>query len=139
MGRRIRKTKQTFIIAEDCFGQSKSAFEFNYQDMHGIHTTWNPNMDIFETEENFVIVVEAAGLDEETLHLHAVDNRMILNGERKLSLPEPVIRYHQLEIQFMPFQKTIILPGRIEVSKVKAQYKDGFLTIVVSKNALNKG
>jgi HSP20 family protein len=139
MARKVRKPKQSFFVAEDNFGQTKSAFEFQFQDSNGIQSTWSPNMDIFETDEQFVILLEAAGLQEDSLQLHAVDNRLILNGERKPMVDDSVVKYHQLEIQCMPFQKTIILPGKIDVNQVKASYKNGMFRISVSKDTLNKG
>ncbi len=136
MVRMIRKSKQSLFVTEERMGQSKSVFEFQYYDDQEISHTWNPNMDIFETEEDLVILVEAAGLDEESVQLHAVDRRLILSGERKLQTDESIIQYHQLEIQFMPFQKTIILPNAIDVSKIQAEYHNGMLKICVRKHDL---
>ncbi len=133
MVRMIRKSNQGIFVTEENMGQTKSAFEFQYYDTPDPPNTWNPNMDIFETEDDLVMMVEAAGLDEDSLRLHAVDNRLVLNGERRLEMESSIIRYHQLEIQFMPFQKTIVLPGTIDVDKVRAEYRNGMLTISVSK------
>lgn len=138
MVRMIRKSKQTFLVTEDSFGRTKGVFEFQYQDTPGVQSAWNPNTDIFETEDHIYILIEAAGLNEDSLHLHAVDNRLVLSGERKQVFDEPVIRYHQLEIQFMPFQKTIILPGLLDVDSVQAQYRDGLLTILIPKESLKR-
>ena len=90
-------------------------------------------MDIYETDDDLVILIESAGLKEGSLQLHAVDNRLILGGERKLIEEAPITRYHQLEIQFTPFQKTIVLPGHIDEKHVKAEYKNGLLSIRVKK------
>ncbi len=133
MVRRMRKSKETLIVSEDCLGQSKHIYEFHYHSPHGLRTTWNPNMDIIETADELIILVEAAGLDKNSLRLHAVDNRLILNGERRMKKYSQVVRYHQLEIQFLPFEKTIILPGTIDVAHVQAEFEQGILEIRVSK------
>lgn len=137
MVRMSRKTKQTLIVTEDGINQTKHVIEFQYQDTAD-STTWSPAMDIYETEAELVILVEAAGLKEDSLHLHAVDNRLVINGERHLSESKDITRYHQLEIQFTPFQKTIVLPGLIEESRVKAEYKNGMLAIRVDKRHIKQ-
>ncbi len=133
MVRMTRKSKQALYVTDDSAGCVKHVFEFQYQDSPGVQTAWNPNTDIFETEDYYAILIEAAGLNEESLHLHAVDNRLVLSGERHHSFHDAVIRYHQLEIQFMPFQKTIILPESIDVNQVQANYREGMLMIRVFK------
>jgi HSP20 family protein len=133
MVRATRKPKQALYVTEDSFGCMKKVFEFQYQDYPNVQSAWNPSMDIFETEEDYVILIEAAGLNEETLELHAIDKRLVLSGERRQFFEEPVLRYHQLEIQFMPFQKTIILPDVVDENQVKANYRNGMLIIRVSK------
>lgn len=136
MVRMIRKPKSKIYVSEDNLGQTKNVIEFQYFDAPDAPNTWNPNMDIFETEEDVVIMIEAAGLDEDSVRLHAMDNRLVLAGERRLEMEDSIIQYHQLEIQFMPFQKTIIIPGAIDVDKVRAKYRNGMLTISVSKRYL---
>lgn len=133
MARMTKKSKQALYVSEDSFGCVKRVFEFQYQDSPSVQSAWNPSTDIFETEEDYIILIEAAGLNEETLQLHAIDKRLVLSGDRRQYFTEPVLRYHQLEIQFMPFQKTIILPDAVDESQVQANYRDGMLTIRVSK------
>ncbi|MDX9755644.1 MAG: Hsp20/alpha crystallin family protein [bacterium] len=136
MARQGRKPKDSLLIQEDFFGKSKNVFEFQYFETPDHLAGWNPSMDIFETEKKIYILIEAAGLQEETVNLHSVDNRLVVSGERTLDIPEAILHYHQLEIQFMPFQKTIILPGMIDADKVEATYRNGMLYICVAKRHL---
>ncbi len=136
MVRRLRKTRETLVVSEDCQGQSKTVFEFNYHQPPGTRTAWTPNMDILETEEDLIILIEAAGLDKNSIHLQAVDNRLILTGERTKKKYSGCVRYHQLEIQYMPFEKSIILPGTVDVAHVNAEYENGMMEIRISKRFL---
>lgn len=133
MVRMNRKSKKALVVSEDGMGQTKHVIEFQYQDTTDMQTTWSPQMDIYETDDDLVILVEAAGLREDSLQLHAVNNRLILGGERHLNEEAQISRYHQLEIQFTPFQKTIVLPGKIDEKHVNAEYKNGLLSIRVKK------
>lgn len=130
---RVSRKKQTFVVSEEGHSGAKHVLEFRYQDNAEMNPSWNPPMDIYETERDLVILVEAAGLDENSLQLHAVGERLVVNGDRKFKYDSNILRYHQLEIQFMPFQKTIILPGKIDQSHIEAEYKNGILCIRVSK------
>lgn len=136
MARREKKTKNFLYIQEDCCGKASKVFEFQYFDSPEQRGGWEPNMDIFESEKDICVLIEAAGLNEESLNLHAVDNRLVVSAERQLKFEETICQYHQLEIQFLPFQKTVILPGTIEASEVDAKYNNGMLFIRVPKKAL---
>ncbi len=136
MVRMNRKSKKTLVVSEDGGGRTKHVIEFQYQDAPDMQSTWSPSMDIYETDDDLVILLEAAGLQENSLQLHAVENRLILGGERRLKEEAPIARYHQLEIQFTPFQKTIVLPGRIDEKHVNAEYKNGLLSIRVKKKCI---
>ncbi len=135
-GTMVRKIHKKIAVSEDSFGKTRSVFEFHYQNLPETQTAWNPNMDIYETENDLVVTIEAAGLKKDSLTLQAIDNRLILSGERKQFVDEEVIRYYQLEIPSAPFQKTVILPGPIDEDRVDAQYRNGLLTIRVSKKGL---
>jgi HSP20 family protein len=57
--------------------------------------------------------------------------------------PEPAItaclRWHQLEIAYGPFERFIPLPASADVEKVQANYKDGFLQVMVPFKPADKG
>jgi HSP20 family molecular chaperone IbpA len=134
-----RKIKESFMIQEDHCGKSRSAFEFQYFEVSDERAIWNPNMDILETEKEIIVLIEAAGIQEDTLQVHAIDNRLVVSGERHLTIPDTIRHYHQLEIQFMPFQKTVILPGTVDSAHIIATYAKGMLDIRVSRKHLKQG
>ena len=138
MGRSERKPKESLLIQEDCGGYAKNVVEFRYFDSQEMNAGWNPNMDIFETETEIIVLIEAAGLNEDTLRLHSVDNRLVVSGDRHLDSKETIRHFHQLEIQFLPFRKTIILPGAIDAAHVTAKYRNGMLTISVTKKDMKQ-
>jgi HSP20 family protein len=124
------------FISEESSSKSHHIFEFHYHDAPGVETSWNPNMDIYETENDLILLIEAAGLDEQSLKLHSIENRLVLTGERHQESQDSIMRYHQMEIQFMPFQKTIVLPCEVEIDKVNASYQNGLLRIRIPKECL---
>ena len=92
---------------------------------------WSPPTDVYETETNFVVRVEAAGMREEDFTINVEDNFMVISGVRSES---PEWRaYRQMEIRFGEFSTAIELPLGVDVSKADADYKDGFLKVVLPK------
>jgi HSP20 family protein len=92
---------------------------------------WSPPTDVYETENNFVVRVEAAGMRESDFSINAEDNFLVISGVRSES---PEWRaYRQMEIRFGEFSTTIELPLGVDVSKADADYKDGFLNVILPK------
>src|SRR5664280_1468254 len=57
---------------------------------------WSPPTDVYETENNFVVRVEAAGMRESDFSINAEDNFLVISGVRSES---PEWRaYRQMEI-----------------------------------------
>jgi HSP20 family protein len=92
---------------------------------------WSPPTDVYETENNFVVRVEAAGMRESDFTINAEDNFLVISGVRTESLEWRA--YRQMEIRFGEFSTTIELPLGVDVSKADADYKDGFLNVILPK------
>ena len=97
-----------------------------------IHSyTWSPPTDVYETEASFVVRVEVAGMRESDFTINAEDNFLIISGIRSES-PERRA-YRQMEIRFGEFSTAVELPLGVDVSKADADYKDGFLNVILPK------
>ena len=92
---------------------------------------WSPPTDVYETDENFVVKVEIAGMRDEDFEVAIENNILIISGYR----PDQNERraYHQMEIMSGKFELAFNLPAHIEIDNANAQYKDGFLVIVFPK------
>jgi HSP20 family protein len=98
----------------------------------GIHSyEWSPPTDVYETDASFVVRVEVAGLTSSDFQINAEDNFLVISGVRG----EPPERrvYHQMEIRFGEFSTAVELPQGVDVTKAEADYKDGFLNVVLPK------
>jgi HSP20 family protein len=91
---------------------------------------WTPPVDIFETEDNEVVLkAELPDLKCEDINVTFENNVLTLKGERKF---DPEIRrenYQRLERHYGPFIRSFTLPATINASRVSASYKDGILTV----------
>jgi HSP20 family protein len=92
---------------------------------------WSPPTDVYETEASFVVRVEVAGMRESDFTINAEDNFLVISGVRSES---PEWRaYRQMEIRFGEFSTAVELPPGVDVSKADADYKDGFLNVILPK------
>jgi HSP20 family protein len=97
-----------------------------------IHSyAWSPPTDVYETDASFVVRLEVAGMCESDFSIDVEDNFLVISGVRSES-PERRT-YHQMEIRFGEFSTAIEIPAGADVSKAQADYKDGFLNIVMPK------
>jgi HSP20 family protein len=98
--------------------------------------TWEPSVDVYETDSEVVILVELAGVKEDDMEV-IVDNSVVtIRGDRK-DIKQGIKRtYSQMEILWGPFERDIPLPVSVDASQVKAFYESGFLEIILTK--LNK-
>jgi HSP20 family protein len=100
---------------------------------------WAPRVDVYETEEELVVKVCAAGVKPKDMDisLSADGKHLTVRGVRTEDATEKTIRrrYYQLEVYYGPFERVVHLPADVQVDRdrLTATYKDGFLRIVMPK------
>jgi HSP20 family protein len=94
-------------------------------------SVWGPPTDIYETEENFIVRIEIAGMRDEDFEIAVESNMLMISGNR----PDLNERraYHQMEIRFGKFEVAVEIPVPVEIERAAAEYKDGFLMIQLPK------
>ena len=94
-------------------------------------SAWSPPTDVYETEDDYVVRVELAGMRDADFEVALEDGFLVITGSR----PDIQERraYHQMEIRFGRFSTAVGLPGPVDVEKSRAEYLDGFLTVVLPK------
>lgn len=93
---------------------------------------WRPPTDVFETDETFVVRVEIAGMEEANISIELHERLLVIRGIRQ-DVPERRA-YHQMEIYFGEFLSEIELPGPIIAEEVVAEYKGGFLKVILPQD-----
>jgi HSP20 family protein len=88
---------------------------------------WSPPTDVYETEKEYVVSVEVAGVHEGDFEVVYANGTLIIEGQR----PDITGRraYHQMEIHFGKFSTAVSLPGPVDLDHSVAEYKNGFLNV----------
>jgi HSP20 family protein len=94
---------------------------------------WEPAVDIYETENELVVVIELAGVKQEEISVAVESKSLLVKGVRRESSATSRKSYHQMEIHSGPFEKMVALPAPVNPDQTKAYYDDGLLKIVLPK------
>lgn len=92
---------------------------------------WRPPIDIYETDENVVVLVEIAGLSPDDYAVVLSGRTLVISGERRD--PSEKLVYQQMEIRHGKFRVQVHLPWALESSGYQASYENGFLKITLPK------
>ncbi|MCL5257117.1 MAG: Hsp20/alpha crystallin family protein [Chloroflexi bacterium] len=98
--------------------------------------SWRPPVDIYETAGEVVVLAEIAGVQAVAMRITVEGDTLTIAGTRSCKGPVPGQTYHQLEVPFGSFQRTVILPANVNADEAKASYQDGFLEITLPKAAV---
>ena len=100
--------------------------------------TWMPPVDIYETEDAYVLEAELPGFTTEDLDIELVENRLTLSGDRKPPSAVKEEQYRRHERAYGRFERSFLLPAVIERDKVTAEMHHGSLTLWLPKSDLAK-
>lgn len=98
----------------------------------GQGAAWNPAVDLYETDDGYVIVAELPGLTTGDIEITAQDGALLLRGERRPPAVCPD-QYHQIERGHGAFARRFAFPQPIDASAIGASFADGILTVKVPK------
>ena len=100
---------------------------------------WEPAIDVYETEDEIVVIVELAGVKESDIEILVDRDRFTIRGERRKAVVTSVRRmYYQMEIMSGPFARSIALPVAVDTTESKAYYADGLVEVVLPKAGKGK-
>ncbi len=98
-------------------------------------TGWVPPLDVRETEDEYVVLVDLPGVKQEDVSVELVDNVLTISGTRVPAAGEQAWRN---ERPYGSFTRSLTLPQGIESDAIAATYTDGVLTLHVPKPAQHK-
>ncbi len=96
---------------------------------------WRPVVDVYEDTERFVLTAELPGVEPSQVDLRVEQNQLTLKGERKLEREDQRENYHRIELNYGTFTRSFSLPATVDAEKIRAESKNGVLTVVLPKKA----
>lgn len=94
---------------------------------------WKPAVDIYESPQALVILVDIPGMRREAIEVTFRDSILRIAGYRHGAMPEGARSCHQMEIDCGPFERRLHIDALIDASRITAQYQDGLLRVTLPK------
>ena len=101
-------------------------------------TTWAPAVDIYETENELVVKADLPDINEKDLDVRIENNTLTIRGERKFEKKVNEDNYLRVERTYGSFSRSFSLPNTVNSEAIKADYKNGVLTVELPKRAESK-
>jgi HSP20 family protein len=113
-----------------------SLFEMPFSGSFGragqLFTGWSPALDLYESGDHLVAVVELPGMRKEDIDISLHDGTLTISGERKRESTNGE-KTQRTERYVGTFRRSISLPTRVDAGKVSATYQDGILKVTLPK------
>lgn len=98
-------------------------------------TAWVPNVDIYETENDLVLKADLPDVNEKDIDVRVENNLLTIRGERKFEQKVKEENYLRMERTYGAFSRSFSLPATVNNEGIKAEYKNGVLTVELPKRA----
>src|SRR4051812_38486719 len=94
---------------------------------------WYPAAGGFKTPGGWVVKLELAGVSADDIEIDIQDNILYIAGARKDRSCSAGATYHQMEITYSRFEKSLKFPSPIDGAKIEHKFEDGLLLIELTE------
>jgi HSP20 family protein len=105
----------------------------------GKEYVWRPLTDVYETDSEFVIRMDVAGMDPSEFEVNVHGRILTIRGVRHDPCRAEHRHFHKMEINLGAFERNIEVPHHIGIQSVAAHYENGFLVVKMAKGASRVG
>jgi HSP20 family protein len=117
-------------LFEDNFTRERSG--------HADLATWAPPVDIYETENELVVKAELPDFQEKDIDVRITNNTLTIRGERKFEKDVKEENYLRIERSYGSFMRSFSLPNTVSSDNIRADYRNGILTLHMAKREESK-
>jgi HSP20 family protein len=97
--------------------------------------TWEPPVDVYETDDAIVLQVELPGVSKDAVNVELHEHTLRLSGERTRESAGTGGQYRREEGRYGAFQRAFRMPTIVDEAKIQATYTDGVLALRLPKQA----
>ena len=106
--------------------------------VHADLAMWAPAVDIYETENELVVKAELPDLQEKDIDVRITNNTLTIRGERKFEKDVKEENYLRIERAYGAFMRSFSLPNSVSSDNIRADYRNGVLTLHMAKREESK-
>ena len=97
------------------------------------NAVWMPLSDIYEDKDTYKIKADLPGIKRNDVKISYSNGELSISGERVQETETKDAKCHRVERTFGKYYRSFTLPNEIKEDKIKAEFKDGQLTITIPK------
>ena len=117
-------------LFEDNFTRERSG--------HADLATWAPAVDIYETENELVVKADLPDLQDKDIDVRITNNTLTIRGERKFEKDVKEENFLRIERTYGAFMRSFSLPNTVSSENIRADYRNGVLTLHMAKREESK-
>lgn len=93
--------------------------------------TWMPTIELQETDTDIILKAQVPGVDAKELDIQVSSDAVLIAGEHKEETRTEDKGVYRSEFQYGQFQRVVPLPSNVKYQEVKAEFKDGVVTLTL--------
>lgn len=117
------------LATQDPFAQFRRNF-FGI-DNSKTRTETKLSLNVYEDGGSYLVRTKIPGFDVSEIEIEVVKNQVTIRGERSEDTGEEKLRLHRQERSFLNFERTFSLPKTVNVDTIHANFRNGFLEIIL--------
>ncbi|MFH7026641.1 MAG: Hsp20/alpha crystallin family protein [Heteroscytonema crispum UTEX LB 1556] len=95
--------------------------------------TWAPAIELKETDTDIIVKAQVPGMDAKDLDVQVSQDAVSIAGEHQEEKRSEAQGFFRSEFRYGQFQRIVPLPVNVKHQQVKAEFKDGILTLILPK------
>jgi HSP20 family protein len=100
--------------------------------------SWSPAVDIYETANELVVNADLPDVQDKDIEVRVENNTLTIRGERKFSNEVHEDNHLRVERAYGSFTRSFSLPNTVNTEAIKAEHKNGVLTVHMPKREETK-
>ena len=92
-----------------------------------------PTFEVKENQDSYVFKADLPGVKQDDLDISLVSNRLTISGKREAEQRDEGETWYAYEREYGSFTRAFTLPEGVDPDHVRADLKDGVLTLLIPK------
>jgi HSP20 family protein len=90
-----------------------------------------PTVETLLRDGHFVVRLDLPGVDPKEVDISVTDDVLTVKGERKRREEKKEDEYTRTEVEYGSFERSLLLPAKIDADRIEASYDNGVLEIAI--------
>ena len=96
-------------------------------------SNWHPPIEFSVFEDRFEVLVELPGVTQNSINVSVTDKFLKVKGKKQRKQTDETQHPRRSELRYGSFKRVLPLPPNAKADDIKAEFKDGVLTIEIPK------